>query len=227
MGIWSAPRIAADTTFEELKEIMALVIKDMDFTTNGNIDSRNVREIGGYKVDLTSLASKNGVVGLSSAITGGDDIRIWAGDSARPDAPFRVYESGLMIASNAQITGKITAFEGKIGEWVIDSEGLSGPGVITGGTINGTNINGAVINGGSINVDTDVYIGDKLHIDATNFLAGISFDFATGLPAEVYVDSATRAMRIFTTSSVYINNMDVVAEINSLKARVSTLEAAP
>jgi hypothetical protein len=78
---------------------MAKVLNELDWLINGKLDSKNTREIGGYLVSLTSLESANGVVGLSSLITGGDDLRIWAGNANRELAAFRVYESGYIVAT--------------------------------------------------------------------------------------------------------------------------------
>ena len=103
MPIVSLPTVQSGVTLEELAELVARLIKEVDYL-QGTIDSKNVREIGGYKVSLTSLEAKNGVVGLSSERTGGDDLRIWAGDSVREVAAFRVYESGRLVASDVLIT---------------------------------------------------------------------------------------------------------------------------
>lgn len=48
-----------------------------------------------------------------------EKVRIWAGASEgnRRSAPFRVLQNGKVIASNADIAGKITSKEGEIGGW--------------------------------------------------------------------------------------------------------------
>jgi hypothetical protein len=58
----------------------------------------------GWVLTATSFADAAGVVGLSSAVTGGDDIRFWAGDATPGSAEFRVTEAGALTASNATIT---------------------------------------------------------------------------------------------------------------------------
>lgn len=72
-------------------------------------------ELGGWVLDATTLADAAGVVGLSSAVTGGDDIRFWAGHATPASAPFRVTEAGALVASSATITGSITATSGDLG----------------------------------------------------------------------------------------------------------------
>lgn len=56
-------------------------------------------------------------------------VRFWAGDNIRDEAPFRVLQDGSFFASNANISGIITATEGYIGGWVIDGSSLRGNGI--------------------------------------------------------------------------------------------------
>ena len=70
---------------------------------------------GGWSIGATALTDTAGVVGMSSAVTGGDDIRFWAGHATPGSAPFRVTEAGALTASNATISG---------GEVVLDSTGI-------------------------------------------------------------------------------------------------------
>lgn len=107
MTIWNPPTVSRDMDTKQLANLVAELIDDISFIMNGNIDSRNTREIGGYTVGLHELMSKSGEVGLSSIETAADDIRIWAGSSIPEAAPFRVYESGRMEATNGYFTGDI------------------------------------------------------------------------------------------------------------------------
>lgn len=61
--------------------------------------------IGGWTINSTSITDAAGVVGMSSAVTGGDDIRFWAGDTTPASAEFRVTESGALTASSGTIGG--------------------------------------------------------------------------------------------------------------------------
>ena len=80
--------------------------------------------IGGFTLGATSLTDTAGAVGMSSAVTGGDDIRFWAGDVTPASAEFRVYESGALVASSATITGAITATSGAIGGWNVNATSI-------------------------------------------------------------------------------------------------------
>jgi hypothetical protein len=113
MGLWdTAPSFNNPPNFNDLEEVkkylkdninkIARSFQDIDSIINGYISSANVREIAGYIVDQTDLASKDKAVGLSSKRDPDptvDDLRIWAGDADRDQAAFRVYESGYVVLS--------------------------------------------------------------------------------------------------------------------------------
>lgn len=105
MTLWNPPQITEDMGLSELREIVASLVKDIDFIINGNLDSKNAREIGGWLVGLQQLVSKDGDVGLSTEDTSGDDIRLFAGASGgnKETAPFKVRKSGKMEATGALI----------------------------------------------------------------------------------------------------------------------------
>ncbi len=63
--------------------------------------------IGGWVVTSDAIKDLAGVVGMSSAVTGGDDIRFFAGHATPASAPFKVTEAGVLTASSAIITGTI------------------------------------------------------------------------------------------------------------------------
>jgi hypothetical protein len=64
-------------------------------------------EIGGWTITDTEIGANAGAgghtVGLSSAITAGDDIRFWAGGAPPSTAPFKVTEAGALTAVGATI----------------------------------------------------------------------------------------------------------------------------
>lgn len=79
-----------------------------------NLDSENVREIGGWRVGPTSLTSKDLDVGLSTDDSQPENIRFWAGSVTAGTAPFRVYDSGRFVATSAELSGDIHMTEGTI-----------------------------------------------------------------------------------------------------------------
>lgn len=62
--------------------------------------------IGGFDVGADYVRDAANSMGLASTATGSDDVRFWAGDTFanRATAPFRVYESGAVVATSATIT---------------------------------------------------------------------------------------------------------------------------
>jgi hypothetical protein len=74
--------------------------------------------IGGWSIGTDTLEASTGEVGLSSTITGGDDIRFWAGHATPGSAPFKITEAGVVSASNLIATG------GAIGGFTLNSSHL-------------------------------------------------------------------------------------------------------
>ena len=65
--------------------------------------------IGGWTITANSIHDTAGATGMSSAVTGGDDIRFWAGNTVPVSAPFKVTEAGVITASSGTIGGCILA----------------------------------------------------------------------------------------------------------------------
>jgi len=63
-------------------------------------------QIGGWKLTADSLMDTSEFVGMSSAITTGDDIRFWAGSSDKSNAPFKVTEAGKLYAKDIITAGR-------------------------------------------------------------------------------------------------------------------------
>ena len=66
-----------------------------------------VSSLGGFDIGGDYIRDVNNSFGLASTVTGGDDVRFWAGDTFanRATAPFRVTEAGVVTGSNVNITG--------------------------------------------------------------------------------------------------------------------------
>lgn len=63
--------------------------------------------IGGFSIGADYIRDTANSFGLASTVTGGDDVRFWAGDTFanRASAPFRITESGAFVATSATING--------------------------------------------------------------------------------------------------------------------------
>lgn len=132
-------------------QVIAIGDKDLlqDITNIGNVTRYNKGKINMYKSGIITLGPLDGNGRATAGISGyGDssgEVRIWAGkpfddgtsQGNRFWAPFRVYQDGSMVASNATITGtlsckKITVDEAYRGSWF-------GPGVVCICYYSGTN----------------------------------------------------------------------------------------
>lgn len=96
--------------------------------------------IGGWTLAATSLTSGTGAntVGIDS---GGTNPAFYAGSATPGSAPFRVTHAGALTATNATITGSITATTGSIGGWTIGATTISATNItLTSGAANTANI---------------------------------------------------------------------------------------
>lgn len=90
-------------SLEQLCEEVAKLQRTLKYLLEGNLDSENTREIGGWRISKDEMVSKDGDVGMSTEDTAGDDIRFWAGGTNKETAPWRVPKSGKMHATGAVI----------------------------------------------------------------------------------------------------------------------------
>jgi hypothetical protein len=146
--------------------------------------------IGGWVVAADSIKDVAGTVGMLSTVTGGDDIRFFAGHATPSSAPFRVAESGALFASSATITGEINATSGTF------SGTITATGEISGGTLTG-----ALIRTGTSYPRIEFSsVGNLLaaYYDATHSMSiepniggapGIGFSDPSGLTGRIYGNS--------------------------------------
>lgn len=86
--------------------------------------------IGGFNIGSDYVRDAANSMGLASTVTGGNDVRFWAGDvyANRASAPLRMYEDGSIVATNITATGTINATGGYIGTTtalVYESQGIN------------------------------------------------------------------------------------------------------
>ena len=105
---------------------------------NADASSHEVN-VGGFVANSYALQSSDTVVGMSSQ-SGNGLWAIWAGSGDYGDKPFRVGHAGELIATNANITGRINATSGSfnnctIGGWHINNEGILSSKYVNGGSV--------------------------------------------------------------------------------------------
>lgn len=89
-----------------------------------------IANLGGFQIGSTYIRDAANSFGLSSTVTGSNDVRFWSGTTLAniAVAPLRIYEDGSIIASNIQATGAIFATSGWIGSataLVYESQGIN------------------------------------------------------------------------------------------------------
>ena len=88
----------------------------------GNIEA-GAGHIGGWTIRTGELYNNN--VGMRSS-DNGNEYAFWAGSSTPSNnSPFWVKHNGEMRATDATVTGTITATRGKIGNWTINNGSIS------------------------------------------------------------------------------------------------------
>lgn len=161
---------------------------------------------GGWVIDSDSIHDAAGTVGLSSAVTGGNDLRIWAGSATPASAPFRVYEDGSLFSTL-----------GSIGGWTIgttaiqDTAGLTGmSSAVTGGNDIRFWAGHATPGSAPFQVFEDgAVIASAISIAGASTIAGWNIDttriykFSTG-SVGVILDSSIPAIKIGDTAGTYI-----------------------
>lgn len=107
------PVIRGDTQYSIIQNNTKIFCYSFQFQMNDAIyytKSANIVQI-----------TKKPYIGLSSQ----GNIAIWAGSTTSKDAPFRITQTGYLVATQATIQGKITADSGQIGGWTIGNKQLS------------------------------------------------------------------------------------------------------
>lgn len=75
-------------------------------TISGSLTA-STGSIGGFSIGSDYIRDAVNSFGLASTVSGSDDVRFWAGAAFadRATAPFRVTESGAVVANNLTLTG--------------------------------------------------------------------------------------------------------------------------
>jgi hypothetical protein len=94
----------------ELADMVAKLQKQVEFLMNGNLSTKNIREVGGWLADDDRFVSADGDVGLSTTDTGGDDVRYWAGGTDPETAPYQIRKSGKGLLTGIRIQSSEAGF---------------------------------------------------------------------------------------------------------------------
>lgn len=94
MTLPNLPEVPPNPSTQQLAQVVGALVQELSYLLSGFLSSENAREFGGWIVGKTELQSKDKMVGMSTEITGADDIRFWAGDLKTGAPNFAVTESG-------------------------------------------------------------------------------------------------------------------------------------
>lgn len=171
--LWIGNATAASAPFRVTK---AGVLTATGATITGTITA-SAGAIGGFDVGTDYIRDVANSMGMASTVTAGDDVRFWAGATFanRATAPFRVTEAGVLVASNATITGTITSTVGTIGGFTLGATTLSAG---SGSTYISLNAAGSIFLGVADGVNPSTYMtpgsvlirgyAPNLWVDASN-----------------------------------------------------------
>jgi hypothetical protein len=104
-------------------------IKATDATLTGTVTAKTgyigwqSNSAKGWKIEANKISSNEGSGDGTKyvALSSNGNYAIWAGHTTNSSAPFSVTHTGKLKATSADISGKITASEGSIGNWKINS----------------------------------------------------------------------------------------------------------
>ncbi len=117
---WASERSNHASDWEEMGQQSAMFISLL-IAEYGRIEFGTTNE---FLIEDGSGNIRAGISGVGGTASGSSlgGVRFWAGSASGSSAPYRVYDSGKLVSSNADITGKITANEGKIGGFIISGD---------------------------------------------------------------------------------------------------------
>lgn len=191
--------------------------------TSGNLTVSGNATIGGFSIGSDYIRDNANSFGLASTVTGGDDVRFWAGNTFanRASAPFRLTEAGALVATSATISGAITATSGSFtGEITATSGSITGVMSVTAG-------GSFQAGGGSVRLDEDGLNLDTFPgtggvdnyairwIDGAVALGSIYESYATSL-AEMVISSKSKVGDTTGASAVSLTSLNDGAQTASL-----------
>lgn len=192
--------------------------------------------IGGFSIGADYIRDSVNSFGMASTVTGGDDVRFWAGDTFanRAIAPFRITEAGSLFSTS-----------GTIGGFTLSATTLSATGItldssvpsiaITGGAVNNILLNQSGINFSFGTRQGVATVGGLALIDnstgeAANYLR-TGLNFTTGAVDSVSLVPSSAGLTLTrtgggaaTTTLSSVNGLIFTADTNLYRSAANTLK---
>ena len=175
-----------------------------DLVVDGTIEGDKIRS------DTQIIAGaddSNKQAVLDGTGTGDNALRIYAGANVanKANAPFKVTQAGALTATNATITGGITASTGSIGGWTIDTTSIfSGTKDVTDYTTTGITISSD--SGGSIHAK-EFYIdtSGNANFKGTIFGGSVRADVTNPIPTDIFTRSSNQSIPTGSENGAFID----------------------
>lgn len=94
------------------------------YAIKGKIGGASASDSNGWTIETNRLYSGSSTSHVELNSNSNETYAIWAGRVSSTSAPFRVSKTGDLVATSADITGKISSKEGDIGGWKISRTGI-------------------------------------------------------------------------------------------------------
>ncbi|MDQ0062389.1 hypothetical protein [Paenibacillus harenae] len=245
MGTVSLPNLDSilqikdpDKRFEELVNTVGILIKNLS-EINGYINSKNVFEVGGWRVNSKDMSSIDKDVGMSTEDTTADDTRFWAGSPDKDTAPWRVTKSGKMTATGALIQSSDDSYPRVVfdpdsdlfGAYATATNFINIKASDAGEPLlyfdNGVNLIRHALLGNTYNLGVvgnfDLAATDNLTIQGTGTSSTITLKPGTGASGRVTVPSWTK---LYSTGDIQSLQTALNAKANSFSGATSTVYVA-
>lgn len=181
-------------------------MKIWDSSGNKLVEFSDIQNtIAGLTVTATraSVGTGSNTAGLDSTSTGGDDVRIFAGNGTPSSAPFRVTEAGVM-----------TSTSGSIGAWTIGATTISSTGVtITSGS--------SASMAFGVTPPTGTSTGTGIYIDKTGFYGLLSNTVQAKMDASTGAITAGGGNVTLDVNGLTLESSDTLQATRSIKFKNS------
>lgn len=189
---------------EEVADALIALNRSLEYQMDGNLDSGNVREIGGWTVGITEIASRDLDVGMSTDDSVANPVRFWAGSADKNNAPWRVYADGSIVLTKGTISWDAVPppTSADVGALPVNSPMLThitSTGVYT-GTVTANQINAGELNG---------IIYNQFHPNTPNRRLTIRPSGISGTPDVTFWNDASTAT---PRGALYIANISDIGD---------------
>ncbi|MDP6769158.1 MAG: hypothetical protein QF704_00500 [Anaerolineales bacterium] len=211
-------------------EFNDITARGVIYATSGEIAGWTINAANLTKNDATLASAGYLLLGTGNNIVKLDSqdatYRIWVGHATAGSAPFRVEKDGGITATDATITGSITATSGTIGGWTVSGNTLTATGIVLDAGNQKITVGSAapniVIDGNNKYIRSSNYTANSsgFNIDGTNGSAEFQNITARGLLKSTVTQTNTQ----HSTAGTFIVNDASDVLLNDLADDALTID---